>query len=230
MVDFLAVGTHPDDIEIGMGGTLASLIRQGKSCAVLDLTSGEPTPHGTPETRAEETMKSNTILGLKQRIMLGLPNRWLMDSLENRIKVAEVYRTLKPKAIFLPHWEDAHPDHIQSSQIAQAARFIAKYTKTDMVGDPFYPPNVFYYFCTHLKKLAMPSVIFDISETFGQKMDAIRSYHSQFFAGNPERGEDIIRRIEAQGVHLGGLIGARYGEPFVCQENIGIRSFDALIR
>ncbi len=229
MVDFLAVGTHPDDVEIGVGGTLATLIGQGRSCAVVDLTNGEPTPYGSPQTRAAETEKAGAIIGLKQRIMLGLPNRWLTDSAEARVKVAEAYRTLKPKVLFLPHWEDAHPDHVQSSRISQAARFISKYTKTDMAGDPFYPPRVFYYFCSHLKKQAAPTFVFDVSDGFGQKIRALRAYHSQFFAGGADKGEEFIRRLEAQAAYFGGLVGARYGEPFLSDEMLGVKSFDAFL-
>lgn len=229
MVDFLAVGTHPDDVEIGVGGTLATLIGQGRSCAALDLTSGEPTPHGTPETRKAETEKANVILGLKQRISLDLPNRWLMDTVEARVKVAEVFRTLKPKVLLLPHWEDAHPDHIQASQLCQAARFVSKYTKTDMAGDPHYPPKVFYYFGSHLKKPASPIFVFDVSECFAKKIEAIRAYHSQFFADGAERGEDLVRRIEAQAAYFGGLVGARHGEPFFSHEMLGVRSFDPFV-
>jgi bacillithiol biosynthesis deacetylase BshB1 len=229
MGDFLAVGPHPDDVEISLGGTLATLIRRGGSCAVLDLTSGEPTPHGTPETRAAETQKSNAILGVTQRINLGLPNRWLMDTVEARVKVAEVFRTIRPKVLFLPHWEDAHPDHIQASQLCQAARFVSKYTKTDMAGEPYYPPKVYYYFCTHLKKPASPTFVFDASEGFAQKMAALRAYHSQFFAGDPERGEDLLRRLEAQATYFGGLVGVRHGEPFFSHELLGVGSFDAFL-
>lgn len=229
MVDILAVGTHPDDVELGVAGTVAALIRQGKSVAVLDLTNGEPTPHGTPETRSTETQKSNAILKLEQRINLDMPNRWLRDTEEGRIKIAEAYRALRPKTLLLPYWEDTHPDHVQASRMAQAARFIAKYTKTEMKGEPFYPPRVFFYFCTHLKKLMDPTFIFDISETFAQKEQCIRAYHSQFFAGEKERGDDILRRVEAQATHLGGLIGVRYGEPFFSQEELGIRSFDSFL-
>jgi len=229
MVDVLAVGTHPDDVELGAGGTIAALVRQGKSVAVLDLTGGEPTPHGTPETRRGETERSNAVLGITQRITLDLPNRWLMDSTAARVRVAEEYRLLRPGILLLPYWVDAHPDHVQASQIAQAARFIAKYTKTDMAGEPFYPPRVFFYFCIHLKKLIEPTFIFDVSETLPLKINAVRAYHSQFFAGGKERGEEIVGRLEAQAAYYGGLIGARYGEPFLSQENIGLRSFDPLL-
>lgn len=225
MVDILAVGTHPDDVELGVGGAVAAAARQGLRVAVADLTLGEPTPHGDPETRKKEAEKAAAILGLSERVNLGLPNRWLMDTVEGRIKIAEVYRTLRPKILLLPHWEDVHPDHVQGSRMAQSARFIAKYTKTDMAGDPYYPPRVFYYFGTHLKKQPPVSFIIDISATVDAKMDSVRAYHSQFFAGGRERGEDSMARFLAHAAHYGALIGAKYGEPFFAHEEIGLSSF-----
>lgn len=229
MVDILAVGTHPDDIELGMGATLTALIRQGKNVAALDLTSGEPTPHGTPELRRAETARSSEILGLSQRLNLGLPNRWLRDTEEGRVAIAEVYRQLRPKVLLLPYWEDAHPDHVAASGMAEAARFIAKYTKTDMKGEPYYVPRVFFYFCIHLKKLITPSFVFDVSGTLELKLEAVAAYHSQFYAGGKERGDDLIARLRAQAGYFGGLINARYGEPFYAREELGVRSFDPFI-
>ncbi len=229
-IDVLAVGTHPDDIELGAGATIARLVKQGKRVALLDLTSGEPTPHGTPELRREETAKSNAIMGVAQRRNLGLPNRWLRDTEEGRIAVAEVYRELKPSVLLLPYWEDAHPDHEAGSRMAQAARFIAKYTKTDMKGEPFYVPRVFFYFCIHLRKQIPHSFIMDVSDTLEAKMSAVAAYHSQFFAGGRERGDALMERLRAQAGFYGGLIGVRYGEPFHAQEELGVASFDAFMR
>lgn len=229
MVDILAVGTHPDDIELGAGAAVAALIRQGKNVAALDLTSGEPTPHGTPELRRAETARAGEILGLTQRLNLGLPNRWLRDTEEGRIAIAEVYRQLKPKVLLLPYWEDAHPDHVAASEMAQAARFIAKYTKTEMKGEPYYVPRVFFYFCIHLKKLITPSFVFDVSDTLEIKLQAVAAYHSQFYAGGKERGDDLIARLRAQAGYFGGLINARYGEPFYAREELGVRSFDQFL-
>lgn len=229
MVDVLAVGAHPDDIELGAGATVAALIRQGKNVAALDLTSGEPTPHGTPELRRAETAAACGILGLTQRLNLGLPNRWLRDTEEGRIAIAEVYRQLKPKVLLLPYWEDAHPDHMAASEMAQAARFIAKYTKTEMKGEPHYVPRVFFYFAIHLKKLITPSFIFDVSETMELKLQAVAAYHSQFYAGGKERGDELIARLGAQAGYYGGLINVRYGEPFYAREELGVRSFDQFV-
>lgn len=229
MVDILAVGAHPDDIEIGAGGALAELIRRGKSVALLDLTNGEPTPHGSPEIRKRETEKANSILGVKQRIMLDFKNRELMDGISARKKVAEVYRKLRPKTLLLLHWVDAHPDHVQASSMAQSARFVAKYTKTEMAGEPYYPPKLFYYYCLHLKKNIQPTFIFDISETLEVKIEALSAYQSQFFAGDKKRGEAIIEKTRTRAAFFGERIGVKYGEPFFSVEEIGVNSFDSLL-
>ncbi|MFQ5432637.1 MAG: bacillithiol biosynthesis deacetylase BshB1 [Nitrospinota bacterium] len=229
MVDILAVGVHPDDIELGAGGAVAELIRSGKSVALLDLTNGEPTPHGSPEIRKKETQKANEILNVKKRIQLDFKNREVFDSQNGRRKIAEQYRLLRPKLILLPYWEDAHPDHVQASEMAQAARFIAKYTKTDMEGEPFFPPRLLFYLCVHLRKMVKPSLIFDISGTIDQKLEALRAYQSQFFSGDGVRGAEFIEKIKTQAAWYGSLIGAGYGEPFISREEIGIRSFDAIM-
>jgi len=229
MVEVLAVGAHPDDIELGVGGTVAELVRQGRSVALLDLTNGEPTPNGSVETRKSETGEATKLLNIDTRMMLDLKNRELMDTVEARVKVAEVYRKLRPKVLLLPYWEDAHPDHVQASRLAEAARFVAKYTKTEMEGDPFYPPSVFFYMCSHLKKQYSPTFIFDISDTIEQKLDAVRAYKSQFLTGDGARGEEFMERLKTLAAYYGSLIGARYGEPFISREELGIRSFDAFL-
>lgn len=229
MADVLAVGAHPDDIELGAGGIVASLVRQGKSVALLDLTNGEPTPHGSPEIRKRETQKANDCLKVEHRTMLDFKNRELFDSQDGRKKIAEQYRLLKPKVLLLPYREDAHPDHVQASEMALAARFIAKYTKTEMKGEPFYPPKVFFYICTHLKKQLQPTLIFDISDTMTQKIEALRAYQSQFFAGDGNSGEEFIEKVKAQAAFYGSLISVRYGEPLISCEEIGVRSFDSLL-
>ena len=229
MVDLLAVGVHPDDIELGAGGAVAELVRTGKSVALLDLTNGEPTPNGSPEIRKKETQKANEILNVKKRIQLDFKNREVFDSQDGRKKIAEQYRLLRPKLLLLPYWEDAHPDHVQASEMAHAARFIAKYTKTDMEGEPFYPPRVLFYLCIHLRKMVRPSVILDISKTIDQKLEALRAYQSQFFVGDGKNGEEFIERSKNRAAYYGSLISVGHGEPFVSREEIGIRSFDAIL-
>jgi bacillithiol biosynthesis deacetylase BshB1 len=229
VANILAIGAHPDDIEIGAGGTVAAMIGQGHNVVLCDLTNGEPTPYGTSEKRKAETEKSNEILSVKTRVNLGLENRWLADTKEIRIKIAEVYREYRPDIVLAPCEEDAHPDHVVASRLARASRFIAKLTKTDMAGEPFYPPKMFFYLTMNLKLFIKPAIIFDVSETFGRKIEAVKAFQSQFYEGPAPKGDDLIERLTVRASFMGSQIGVRYGEPFLNLEEIGISSFDDLL-
>src|SRR5262249_58942491 len=115
MLDALVIAPHPDDAELGMGGALVRFKSQGMKVGVLDLTSGEPTPHGAPELRAAETAAASAVLGLRWRENLGLPNRSLQHTLEARRELAAVFRREKPRWIFAPYWVDSHPDHLAAT-------------------------------------------------------------------------------------------------------------------
>src|SRR2546421_9760104 len=135
-LDYLVIAPHPDDAELGVGGTILLLKSQGARVGVLDLTDGEPTPHGSPEIRRRETDAATAILGLDWRGNLGLPNRSLAADLDARRKVAVALRELRPRTVFAPFWEDAHPDHVAASQLIDAARLWAKLTNPHMPGAP----------------------------------------------------------------------------------------------
>lgn len=224
----LAVGPHPDDVEGGMGGSILKFLKLGHKVHVVDLTNGEPTPHGTTEIRREECEKATSLLGLTSRTTLDFPNRYLFDNVETRGKVAEVIRKVRPDILFLPYWEDAHPDHIQTTMIGEAARFYAKLTKTDMAGGPWYPRRIFYYLWSHQKVHFSPAFVIDISEEFEKKVEVVKSYKSQF-AYDEERWRQINGSLQASGQYYGGLIGTKYGEPFASREKIGLRDIGALI-
>lgn len=223
MLDVLIVGAHPDDAEIGMGGAIASFVAQGLSVGILDVTDGEPTPRGTPERRAREAAEAARRLGVVWRRTLDIPNRYVQDTIGNRRKLAEVMREVRPRIVFGPYWEDAHPDHIAVSRLVDAARFYAKLTKTDMAGEPYYPPKVYYYFCNHWKLHPQPAFILDVSDTFETKMAALRAYESQLVEGRPDP-EAIFETIRVRGRYWGHLLGVRYGEPFTTREPVGLRS------
>src|SRR5258708_21504622 len=140
-LDILVVAPHPDDAEIGVGGTLLRSKSQGLSVGVLDLTSGEPTPHGSLEMRARETAAATEILKLDWRDNLGLANRSLEPTLAARRALAGVFRTVRPKGIFAPYWEDVHPRHVAASQLAEPPRFWANLTTSDLAGEPHSPPR-----------------------------------------------------------------------------------------
>ena len=136
LLDILAVSPHPDDAELGMAGAILKFKTEGRTVGILDLTGGEPTPWGSPETRAGETTAASEILGIDWRENLGLPNRSLEPTLEARRQLAGVLRQTRPRWIFAPYWIDAHPDHVAATHLIEAARFWAKLTKTDLPGEP----------------------------------------------------------------------------------------------
>jgi len=228
-LDILVVAPHPDDAEIGVGGTILRSNSQGLSVGVVDLTTGEPTPHGSLEIRAQEAAAATGVLALDWRENLGLPNRSLEPTLTARRALAEVFRTLRPKAIFAPYWEDVHPDHVAASALIDGARFWAKLSKSDLRGEPYWPPKIFYYFSIHLRIHPKPSFVVDISDAIEAKMQAIGCYESQFITGKSQEFPTPLDDIRDRARYWGWSIGARYGEPFVSREEIGIKDLRDLL-
>ncbi len=229
MLDALIIAPHPDDAELGMAGAILKFKAAGRRVGVLDLTNGEPTPHGSPEIRAAETAAASKILGIEWRENLGLPNRSLQHTLEARKQLATVIRRTRPRWLFAPYWVDAHPDHVAATDLIDAARFWAKLSKSDMPGEPHHPERIFYYYCVHLRVVAQPAFVLDISEFWEQKRAAIECYQSQFVAGRSTEPPTIVDRIRDQAAYWGWAINRRYGEPFACREAIGLTSFEQLV-
>jgi bacillithiol biosynthesis deacetylase BshB1 len=228
-LDYLVIAPHPDDAELGVGGTILLLKAQGARVGVLDLTNGEPTPHGSPEIRRRETDAATAVLGLDWRSNLGLPNRSLVADLEARRRLAVVLREVRPRYLFAPYWEDAHPDHVSASALVDAARFWAKLTKTDMPGEPHYPGRILYYFTVHLRLHPRPSFVLDITPHIEGKMHALACYHSQFVAGRPQTPPTIFDDLRDRARYWGWAIGSGFGEPFVCREEVGLRGLHDLV-
>lgn len=226
MLDALCIGAHPDDVEIGMGGTVAGMVRRGKSVAILDLTDGEPTPFGTIQLRAAEASAAAATLGV-ERITLDMPNRYLFDSVEARQKVAGVIRRLRPRILFVPFPEDSHPDHIAANSIAEAARFYAKFTKTEMVGEPHYPARVYRYMAVHARLVREPSFIVDISADLDTKMDALRCYDSQFNANPANQG--VLASVGETAAMWGNAARVAAGEPFFAPEPVAVLEVESLL-
>ncbi|MEX2186059.1 MAG: PIG-L family deacetylase, partial [Pirellulales bacterium] len=173
-LDVLVIAPHPDDAELGMGGAILKFKAEGRRVGILDLTDGEPTPHGSPEIRHRETAAATKILGVDWRENLGLPNRRLEASLDARAQLAGVIRRVRPAWLFAPYWVDAHPDHVAATELVDAARFWAKLTKSDLPGEPFHPRRIYNYYCVHLKLAPQPAFVLDISDHWDQKLAAIR--------------------------------------------------------
>jgi len=228
-LDILVIAPHPDDAELGMGGAILKFKSEGLSVGVLDLTDGEPTPHGSSEIRAQETAEATITLGLDWRENLGLPNRSLEPTLESRHKLAGVIRRVKPRWLFAPYWIDAHPDHVAATALVEAARFWSKLTKSDIAGVPHYPERIYNYYCVHLKLAAQPAFILDISEQWEQKLAAIRCYQSQFVQGREKASPSFLDQLRDEAAYWGKTIGVAFGEPFTAREPIGLTSMHSLI-
>jgi bacillithiol biosynthesis deacetylase BshB1 len=228
-LDYLVIAPHPDDAELGCGGTILLLQAEGARVGVLDLTDGEPTPHGSKEIRRRETDAATAILGLAWRGNLGLPNRCLVADLDARARLAGAIRELRPRVLFAPYWEDAHPDHVAASALVDAARFWAKLTKTDLPGQPCYPQRIIAYFSIHLRIHPRPSFVLDVTAHIERKMQAVACYRSQFIEGRPTTPPTLLDDLRDRARYWGWAIGAGYGEPFVCREEIGLRSLRDLV-
>lgn len=227
-LDMLVIAPHPDDAELGMGGAIAKMIDMGWNVGILDLTNGEPTPHGSLEIRSSETSVATRILGVEWRENLGLKNRFLEPTLEARAMLANVFRRTRPRWLFAPYWEDAHPDHVAATALIEAARFWSKLTKSDLEGDPYHPERIFYYYCIHLKHIAHPSFVLDISEQWDRKRASIEAYDSQFSKGREHLDPSFYERVRDEAAYWGKMINTKYGEPFASREPIAISDFSAL--
>jgi len=225
MARILVVGPHPDDQELGMGASIAKLAKQGHDVLLLDMTNGEPTPHGDPKTRAKEAAEAAEILGVKRR-WLDLPNRFVEHTIEARHKVAGVIREHQAEIIFAPYPEDAHPDHRATTRIVEDARFDAKLTKIDLPGKPTYPKWFFYYYCTHLRWVPDPSFCLDVSGFLETKRASIVAYHTQFVL--PEKNRAVVDWVEWATRYFGSRIGTEAAEPFHTKEPLGITGLESL--
>jgi bacillithiol biosynthesis deacetylase BshB1 len=218
-------GPHPDDQELGMGGTIALLASQGHIVTLVDMSDGEPTPKGSPEIRMREAAEAARVLGVT-RVQLGLRNREFVADPASRRVVAEVIRALQADVLFAPYPEDAHPDHVAAAALVRDARFWAKLVKSDLAGAPCHPRRIFHYWCTHLRNVPQPTFCVDISGFEGAKQKAILCYRSQFADHAPNLG--VPDRVAAGDRYFGGRIGAAAAEPFFSPEVVGLRDLDAL--
>jgi len=229
-LDILVVAPHPDDAEISVGGTIAMSRRQNLRVGVVDLTTGEPTPNGTEERRAAETLDATSILDLTWRKNLRLPNRSLQPTLDARRSLAEVFRLTRPGIILAPYWQDAHPDHVSASSLVDDARFWAKLSRSDLEGDPFWPPMLLHYFSIHLRIHPAASVVLDISDAIDTKMASVQAWKSQLTDGRSEDFPTVIDDIKDRARYWGWTIGKAYGEPLANREQIGLSSLNDLLK
>lgn len=225
-LDVIAVGAHPDDVEIACGGTLAKLAAQGYRVGIVDLTDGEPTPRSPgPEVRLAEAAEAARVLGVAHRVTLELPNRRLFDSFESRVALAKEFRRHRPRIVigFGDKTPMASPDHWQAMQITDAAVFYSRLTKWDAHFDNIPPHTVStqLYFRLALEPMALGGFsshfTVDISDTLEKKIAAVASYKTQF----PPARAHILERIRSAAVLAGSGAGFAAGEMFVSVRPVG---------
>ncbi len=226
--DVLAVGAHPDDVEIAVGGTLASLVKQGYRVGIIDLTDGEPTPESPgPEVRIAEANEAARILGVQMRKILDLPNRKLFDNFEARVELAKIFRLYRPRIVMgiAEKTPMASPDHWQAMQITDAAIFYSRLTKWDDTFDhlPVHRVSKQIWYPLGFQTLKIPEggghFVVDISETLSLKLDAVRAYKTQF----PPSKDRVFNLVEGQNQYYGATAGFQAGELLISATTLGVK-------
>lgn len=237
-LDVLALSAHPDDTELCCGGTLAALVNDGKKVGVVDFTQGEMGSRGTPDQRLKEASSAADIIGLKVRDNLGLPDTKLESKRDYQKKIIEKIRAYRPHVCFVGAPSDRHPDHGNATRLALDAIFFSglrKVQTTDKDGneqEPWRPSHVLHFM---QDRPFEPDIVFDVSESFEKKKEAILAFETQFnvkeTGDEPQTyisTEQFFENIEARARHYGHLIGAKYGEPFKYHNGpVPLKSFEA---
>lgn len=232
-IRILAIGAHPDDVEISCGGTLALAARQKIPVGILDLTRGELSTNGTVEERAAEAAEAASLLGASTRANAGLPDGGVhaMD-LEQVRSVVRILRALRPEILLTHAPVDRHPDHVEASRLMDRAWYLAGLRQFDPGhGDP-HRAEARYHFASRIS--FVPTFVMDITAAWEEKKRAILAHRTQVTRGvearsTPLNDPTFLSRIEARARHFGSQIGVAYGEPFRATEPLGFRGLDALL-
>ena len=231
-LDILAVAAHPDDVELTCGGTLLKMAEKGYQTGILDLTAGEMGTRGTPETRAKEAAEAAKILKVSWRDNLGIPDSDVQPSRENKLKVAQKIRQLRPRTVVIPYWEARHPDHYHASALGYEGCFLAGLKQLPLDGEPYRPFKILY--ATSFEGM-QPTFIVDVTEQYETRRRAILAYGSQF---RPVKGtekqkvylaiDELDSKMDLLARHYGQMIGVKYGEPFLQRELMAVDDIVAL--
>lgn len=237
-VDTLAIGVHPDDVELSCSGTLAKEVRSGKKVAIVDLTRGELGTRGTADTRDQEALEAAKILGVHARENLGMRDGFFVNDEVHQKQVIQVIRKYRPSIILANILHDRHPDHGRAGQLVRDAAFLSGLSKietTDESGAPqarWRPAYVLHYIQDNYYD---PDLVVDITDVFDTRMESIKAYKTQFLAedndgpktyiSSPEFFDSIIGRCRL----MGKRIGVKYAEGFVTEKKIGVSDLNCLL-
>lgn len=239
-LDVLAIGVHPDDVELGCSGTLINEIKSGKKTGILDLTQGELGTRGTIETRHEEAKKAADIIGVSVRENLKMRDGFFKNDEENQLKLVSAIRKYQPEIVFANVLDDRHPDHGRAGHLIADACFLSGLVKVKTRNEEgneqekWRPKYVLHYIQDWYYE---PDLLIDVSDVFDQKMKSVEAYTTQFhISGQESEGlqtyistPDFLESVIARARMLGKRIGVKYAEGFVSEKKIGIRNLDALV-
>ena len=236
-VDILAIGAHPDDVELSCAGTLAKEILRGKKVAILDLTRGELGTRGSASLRDKEAQKAADILGVSFRYNLGFADGFFQNNRKHQEALIAYIRLLQPELVLCNAVEDRHPDHGKAAQLVLESCFLSGLQKLETTFDgknqeAWRPKQLYHYIQWNA---TTPDVVVDISGFMEQKLATVKAYGSQFY--NPASGEpetpistqNFLESIRYRSADLGRLIGVHYAEGFTTSRLLGVNSLSDLI-
>lgn len=220
-VEVLVFGPHPDDIEIGIGGTVAKHTRLGHRVGLCDLTAGEMGSNGTVDERVAEAEAARAVLGAAWRTNLRLPDRAIGSSPEHLRSIAGLVRCARPRSVAVPYWSDRHPDHVRSSELLTEAIFSAGLRRFDAPGEAWKPDAVFYYF---INDHVAPSFVVDVSDDYDTKQRALACHATQFTPAAPDAvatrltSSRFQQLIESRDAQFGAQVHVAFAEGFVTRQ------------
>ena len=237
-LDVLALGAHPDDVEMSCSGTLLAAAAAGKTIGVVDFTRGELGTRGTPAIRAAEAAAASEILGLSARENLGLPDGFFRNDREHQLPLIAAIRRYQPDVVLANAIHDRHPDHGRGAELARDACFLAGLRMIETLGDdgqpqaPWRPRTVYHYI---QDRAIVPAFVVDISAHWAGKWASIQAYGTQFF--NPASTEpatylsnqEFAKFMEARAREFGHMIGVEFGEGFTAPRPVGVREVGELL-
>jgi bacillithiol biosynthesis deacetylase BshB1 len=236
-IDVLAIGAHPDDVELGCGGTIAKLISEEKKIAIVDLTRGELGTRGTDETRATEAAEAAAVLGISARENLQMKDGFLQNSEEYQLRIVKMIRKYQPELVLCNAIDDRHPDHAKAAKLVSDACFLSGLIKieTELDGEKqkaWRPKQVFHYIQW---KNIEPDFVVDISGFLDKKIEACLAYKTQFYDPNssepmtPIATKDFLESLTYRAQDLGRLSGIDYAEGFTSEKTIALKNFEGII-
>jgi len=222
-LDLLVFGPHPDDLEIGLGATIAMHTASGWRVGLCDLTRGEMGSNGTPEERLREAEAARAVLGAEWRENLGWPDRGISGDREQLDEVTRLVRRWRPRAVAMPYWQDRHPDHVAASRVLTEAVFNSRLRRHPVGGEAWAPDWVCYYFINDSGPI---SFAIDVSAHYDVKLRALECYRSQFMPESPGSVDTRLtsptfaRLISSRDAQFGALAGVAYAEGLVVREPV----------